>query len=224
MRSFSLTWSSEIEEGEALVFISSVHETLKLAWEQIPRSGRLIPPPEIRPFGDWFLQGIASEADYASFQWYQERTTEPDTGEVRTDRFLQVVANEPWQKESPHYDLSLLHQSLVDRQGRTVLGAARRGRAAVLSMHLLNTLVDSWRRMMLLRRLTAHYVGQALAVPLVGQRKEAHCTNICAMRPASALPMALAYAEQETRHNVLVCPQCRSELSMRLADVHFGEN
>jgi hypothetical protein len=224
MRSFSLTWSNKVKEREALVFVSSVHEALRLAWEQIPRAGRLIPAPAIRPYGDWFLQGITAEADYSSFRWYQEQTREHDTGEIHTDRFLQLVTHEPWQRESPHYDLSLLHQPLIDGRGEPVLGAAVRGHAAVLSMHLLHTLSDVWRRLMLLRRLTAHYVGQSLAVPIPGQRQGAHCTNICAMRPARTLPMLIAYAEQETRHQVLYCEPCQVELSMRLVDIHFGEN
>ncbi|MBN1640523.1 MAG: hypothetical protein JXA09_04740 [Anaerolineae bacterium] len=224
MRSFSLTWSSGIEEGEAVVFVSSVHEALRLAWEQVPHRGRLIPAPEIRPFGDWFLQGVATEADYASFQWYQEQSALHDTGDIRADRFLSLVTSEPWQKESPHFDLSLLHQPLVDYRGETVLGAAARGMAAVLSMHLLHTLTDSWRRLMLLRRLTAHYVGQTLGVPIPTQRDEAHCTNVCAMRPAHTLPMLIAYAEQETRDEILFCERCQVELGTRLADIHFGEN
>jgi hypothetical protein len=224
MRSFSLTWSSGIEEGEAVVFVSSVHEALRLTWRQLPRRGRLIPPPEIRPFGDWFLQGVASEVDYASFQWYQEQTAHDETGDIPADRFLHLITNEPWQKESPHYDLSLLHQPLVDHRGQIVLGAAARGLAAVLSMHPLHTLPDSWRRLMLLRRLTAHYVGQVLGVPIAELRKGAHCTNVCAMRPARTLPMLIAYAEQETRGEILFCEQCQAELAQRLADVHFGEN
>jgi hypothetical protein len=224
VRSFSLTWSGEIQEDEAVVFVSSVHESLKTAWRQLPRRGRLLPAPEVRSFGDWFLHGVAPTTDYASFQWYQDQTVSFDTGDIRADRFLQLVINEPWQKESPHYDLSLLHQPLIDRQGRVVLGAAARGLAAVFSMDALHTLTDSWRRLMLIRRQTAHYVGQTLGIPIAGIRQEAHCTNVCAMRPATSLPMLIAYAEQETRGETLFCAQCQAELVQRLADIHFGLN
>jgi predicted Zn-dependent protease len=224
MRSFSLTWTSEIDDNEAVVFVSTVHEALKVAWQQLPSRGSLVTPPQIRPFGDWFLQGVAPETDYASFRWYQEQAVDHELGGIDARRFLQVVAHEPWQAETPHYDLSLLHQPLLASSGEVVLGEAVRGVAAVLSVHSLHALTDSWRRLTLLRRLAAHYVGQVLAVPIYETRKGAHCTNLCAMRPAKTLPMLIAYAEQETRAEVLYCEQCQQELGRRLADMHFGVN
>jgi hypothetical protein len=224
MRSFSLTWTSEIDDNEAVVFVSTVHEALKVAWQQLPSRGNLVTPPQIRPFGDWFLQGVAPEADYASFRWYQEQAANHELGGIDAQRFLYLVAHEPWQTETPHYDLSLLHQPLLSAGGEAVLGDAARGVAAVLSMHALHTLTDSWRRLMLLRRLAAYYVGQALAIPIYETRKGAHCRNLCAMRPAKTLPMLIAYAEQETKAEVLYCARCQQELGQRLADVHFGMN
>jgi hypothetical protein len=224
MRSFSLTWTSEIDDNEAVVFVSTVHEALKVAWEQLPSHGNLVTPPQIRPFGDWHLQGVAPEADYASFRWYQEQATDHELGGIDVRRFLHVVTHEPWQMETPHYDLSLLHQALLSPGGDTVLGHAARGIAAVLTMDPLRALTDSWRRLMLLRRLAAHYVGQVLAVPIYETHSGAHCTNLCAMRPAKTLPMLIAYAEQETSAEVLFCAQCEQALGQRLADVHFGVN
>ena len=224
MRSFSLTWTSEIDDNEAVVLVSTVHEALKVAWQELPSRGNLVTGPQIRPFGDWFLQGVAPDADYASFRWYQEQAADQEPDGIDTQRFLHLVTHEPWQTETPHYDLSLLHQPLLSPAGQAILGDAVRGVAAVLSVHPLRALSDSWRRLMLLRRLTAHYVGQVLAVPLYETHRGAHCTNTCAMRPANTLPMLIAYAEQETRAEVLYCQQCRQELAQRLADVHFGVN
>ena len=224
MRSFSLTWTSEIDDNEAIVFVSTVHEALKVAWQQLPSRGNLVTPPQIRPFGDWFLQGVAPEADYSSFRWYQEQAVDPELGGIDAQHLLHLVTHEPWQIETPHYDLSLLHQPLLSAEGEAVLGDAVRGVAAVLSLHPLRGLADSWRRLMLLRRLTAHYVGEVLAVPLYETRKGAHCTSVCAMRPAKTLPMLIAYAEQETRAEVLYCKRCEQELGQRLADVQFGIN
>jgi predicted Zn-dependent protease len=224
MRSFSLTWTSEIDDNESVVFVSAVHEALKVAWRQLPPRGGLVTPPEIRSFGDWFLQGVDPETDYASFRWYQDQAVDHEMKGIDVQQFLRIVVHEPWQAETPHYDLSLLHQPLLSPSGEIVLGKAVRGVAAVLSTHSLRTLVDSWRRLMLLRRLVAHYVGQVLAVPIYETRKGTHCTNVCAMRPARTLPMLIAYAEQETRAEVLYCEQCREELGQRLADIHFGVN
>jgi hypothetical protein len=36
--------------------------------------------------------------------------------------------------------------------------------------------------------------------------------------------MLSAYAEQETRAEVLYCEQCQEELARRSADIHFGVN
>jgi hypothetical protein len=224
MRSFSLTWTSEIDDDEAVVFVSAVHEALQVAWQRLPSHSSLVPPPEIRPYGDWFLQGVDPEAEYASFRWYQEQAMDRKRGGIDAQRFLQVVVHEPWQAETPHFDLSLLHQSLLGPGGDPLLGQAVRGAAAVFSIHALHTLSDSWRRLMLLRRLAAHYVGQTLAVPIYETRRGAQCTNVCALRPATTLPMLTAYAEQETKAEVLYCEQCQKELGQRLADIHFGMN
>ena len=73
MRPFSLTWTAEILEDEALVFVSTVQEALELAWERLPAEGHIVPAPEVRPFGDWVLEDADPETDYGSFQWYQDR-------------------------------------------------------------------------------------------------------------------------------------------------------
>jgi hypothetical protein len=222
VRSFSLTWTSDIQDNEAIVFVSAVHEALKTAWDKLS-SSRFIRPPEIRPFGNWYLEGVESESDYASFQWYQDQTTDPETGSLYADRFLVLIMNEPWQHKTPHYDISLLHQLLLDASG-PVFGAAKRGRAAALSVHAIRDMTDQGTRLLMLRRLTAHYVGQAIAIPIPDQRKEAHCTNLCAMRPAENLAMLITYASQELDAGVLYCNQCQDEMAQRLVGSHFGNN
>lgn len=224
MRSFSLTWSSEVEEDEAVVMVTTVHEAVKAAWAQLPDLSFIVPAPEIRPFGDWYLQGEPPEEDYASFAWYQAQAADRDTGEVYAGVFLDLVVHEPWQQEAPHYDLSLLHQRLIDAEGRPLLGLAARGRAAVFSTHATGMLVDKWQRLALLRRLTAHYLGQALAIPISRERQRAHGPQPCAMRPATTLPMLIALTEQETQAQVLYCELCQEEIGRRLVGSHLGHN
>ncbi len=224
MRPFSLTWSNEINENEALVFVSTVNEAIRIAWEKLPPGGKLVPPPVIRPFGDWSLEGVDPEIDYANFQWYQDQTLDQETGNLRVDQFLDLILREPWQQESPHYDLSLLHQPLSDSSTHYTLGMAARGRAAVFSAHPVRELSSTWYQLMLLRRLTAHYVGQVLAVPIWEERRQAHCTNLCAMRPAKGLASLIALAEQETNAEILYCEQCQAEMGERLVGIHFGNN
>lgn len=224
MRPFSLTWSSEVDQEEAVVMVTTVHEAVKAAWEGLPGLDLFVPEPEIRPFGDWYLQGMPDEEDYATFAWYQEQAADPETGEVRAATFLELVLNEPWQLEMPHYDLSLLHQRLIDDEGNPLLGLAARGRAAVFSTHAVRLLVDKWQRLALLRRLTAHYLGQALAVPIAQERQRAHGPQPCAMRPATTLPMLIALNEQERQAQVLYCELCRQEIGRRLVGSHLGHN
>jgi hypothetical protein len=224
MRSISLTWTDEITENEAVVYVSAVHEALKAAWSHLPSEGNLVPFPQITPFGNWILDGANPEIDYYSFEWYQEKATDPHTGHLRGDKFLYLVRNEPWQQDTPHYDLSMVHQPLLDQSGHPVLGLADRGRAAVISVHSIRDLKDTWQRLLLLQRLVAHFVGQAFAIPIPEIRKRAHCTNICAMRPATSLAMLLAYSEQETTTESLYCKQCQVEMSQRLIGAHWGNN
>lgn len=234
MRSFSLTWTAEILEDEALVFVNTVQEALELAWERMPAEGHIVPAPEVRPFGDWVLQDADPEMEYSSFQWYQDRAAAHRTGALHADRFLNLVLNEPWQQDAPHYDISLVHQPLIDAAKHSTLGLAARGRAAVLSVYLIRRLSAAWQRSMLLRRMVAHYVGQAMAVPIVplpGRAlrnpragNEAHCRNICAMRPADSLPMLLAFSEQEAAVPVLYCEQCQIDLGQRIVGAHLGNN
>jgi len=126
MRSFSLTWSEGITEKEAIVYVSAVHEALQIAWSQLPPRGNLLPFPEITPFGSWILQGADPEIDYFSFEWYQDRAADPAKGYLRAVRFLDLILDEPWQRDTPHYDLSLVHSPLVGGDGRPTLGLAVR--------------------------------------------------------------------------------------------------
>jgi hypothetical protein len=224
VRSFSLTWTEQVTEDEAIVYVSAVQEALELAWSQMPPAGNLVPFPQIRPFGSWVLQDADPDMDYASFQWYQDQAVDPGTDQLQADRFLELMLDEPWQQDTPHYDLSLLHQPLVDAHGSLVLGLAVRGSAAVLSVHTLRALQDGQQRLSLLHRLAAHYLGQALAVPIPEVRQEAHCRNICAMRPASTLPMLIAYTEQEKSAEIVYCTDCQKEMSQRLIGAHWGNN
>jgi hypothetical protein len=224
MRSISLTWTDEIDDDEAIVFVGTVQKAIQIAWEQLPREGTLVPPPELRPFGNWVLENADPEMDYASFQWYLDSAIDRETGSLRTDRFLELVLREPWQQRAPHYDLSLVHMPLQDGQGHFISGLAVRGRAAILSVHCLRSLQDNWLALIVLRRLTMHYVGQMLAVPIPDVRGTMDCQAVCVMRPADTLARLIAYSEQEINAGTSYCEQCRLEMGQRLVGSHFGNN
>lgn len=230
MRSISVTWASEIAQDQVIVFINGIHETIKIAYQQLPEEGSLVPFPEIRLFGDWILQStdqahpVEPEMDYASFRWYHETALDPQTRTLRVDRFLELMVNEPWQQDTPHYDMSLVHLPMLDENRHSVLGKAVRGRAAVISTHALHTIQDSTQRLILLRRLAMHYMGQVLAVPISGKRTATAHTGICVMRPADNLPMLIAYTQQELETQVTFCSQCQIEMGQRLIGSHLGNN
>jgi hypothetical protein len=224
MRSISLTWTDEIAHDEAIVFVSAVQKAIQIAWDRLPKGGVLVPPPQLRPFGNWVLKNAEPETDYASFQWYVQSALDHESGNVRADRFLDLIMHEPWQLDAPHYDLSLLHLPLLNGEGRAVSGLAVRGRAAVMSMHTLHMLRDDWMVLVVLRRLTMHYVGQMLAVPIPDLRGSANCDAICVMRPADTLARLLAYSEQEINAGAFYCQQCQVEMGQRLIGSHFGNN
>ncbi len=220
MRSISLAWTAEISYNEIILLVSTVQEAIHLAWTHMPPKGNLVPLPKINPYGNWVLPTADQEIAYASFAWYQKAALDTTTGYLHADHFLDLVVDEPWQQDMPHYDLALVHQPLVDQTGYSVFGLAARGQAAVLSIHTLHMLKDAWQQLMLLRRLTAHYVGHVLAVPI----NKAHCTNICAMRPTTTLSQLIAYSRQEGDADSLYCEQCQTEMSKRLVGCHFGNN
>ncbi len=220
MRDISLIWSYGIQEEEAIVFVESVYEALQSGWGQIPQSGVAVSFPEIRPFGNWILSDTNPNGEYASLQWYLDTAQDPKTMILHADRFLDLVLHEPWQRSNPHYDLALVHLPLTDRSARPLPGKAIRGQAAVISLHDIQTIQNDWTRLALVRRLTLHFVGQVLAVPII----EPHGAAACVMRPAHTLPALLALAQQELDADVSFCESCRQEIAQRIAGGYWGNN
>ncbi len=223
MRFISLTWTSAVSEQEIIVFIDAVHEAIKTAYNRLPAAGTLVPFPDIQLFGDWVLQNAKPGMDYASFQWYQDAAMEADGKQLRSDRFLDLVLNEPWQQDTPHYDLAFVHQPLIDGHKRATLGMAVRGRAAVFTSDTIRGIRDPIQRLVILRRLAMHYVGQILAVPILERQEVVH-PQICVMRPADSLPALAFYTQQELEANVTYCKPCQYEMAQRLVGDYFGNN
>lgn len=141
MRFISLTWTDGLPQTEAILVVRTVHEAILQARQQWPVRGNIIEVPEIKPFGYWVLQGAEPDQVYGSMEWYINKSFDQESQQLLGRRYLQLVLDEPWQHQTPHYDLAAVHQPLfdeVDQHG--VFGLAVRGRAAVLSVYPLHAL------------------------------------------------------------------------------------
>lgn len=223
MRSVSLTWTAGITQEEATVFVEAVHEAFRVAFAHLPDKGLLVTFPEIRVYGDWHLKNADPEMDYASFTWYCETAIDLDTQAVNAEHLLTLMMREPWQQEMPHYDLALLHLPLIDKEKHRIFGQARRGRAAVLSVNELHTLSEETQCLFLLRRLTMHYLGHMVAIPILTSHAELY-EQVCIMRPPGSLPRLLALARQEIEAQVNYCPRCQRDFAQRLVGISLGNN
>ncbi len=225
MRFISLTWTDGLSQTEAILVVRTVHEAILQARQQWPVRGNIIEVPEIKPFGYWVLQGAKPDQVYGSMEWCINKSFDRENQQLLGRRYLQLVLNEPWQHQTPHYDLAVIHQSLFDEVDRhRVFGLAVRGRAAVLSVYPLYALDEGPRRYRVLRRLVAHYLGQVIGIPIAGWREQAQCLSSCAMQPAGSLAEWVGRVEEESGIKTLYCQDCQRELSARLASNHFGMN
>lgn len=225
MRSISLSWSDGLSEPEVVTVVRTVREVVLLARRQWPARRNIIPVPDISPFGYWVLQGVEPDRPYSSMQWYIDQSLDPKTQELHGQRYLQLVLHEPWQEQTPHYDLVTLHYPLLDELDRhRVFGLSARGRASLLSVYPLQVLGLGPLHHLVLRRLVAHYFGQAVGIPIPEWRGPAGCSSPCAMRPADSLSDWTERVEEESRADVLYCDDCQRELSARLVSSHLGAN
>jgi predicted Zn-dependent protease len=225
MRFISLTWTDGLSQTEAILFVRTVHEAILQARQQWPVRGNIIEVPEIKPFGYWVLEGAEPSQVYGSMEWYINKSFDQENQQLLGRRYLQLVLDEPWQHQTPHYDLAVIHQPLFDEVDQhSVFGLAVRGRAAVLSVYPLYALDEGPRRYRILRRLVAHYLGQVIGIPIPGWREQVQCLGSCAMQPAGSLAEWVGRVEEESRMKTLYCQDCQRELSARLASNHFGMN
>jgi hypothetical protein len=221
----SLTWTDGIPDNEAIMIVREVHVALRQAQKYLPMHSPVVTLPEIRPFGYWILQGANPNEAYCSTQWYIDQVFDRQRGALLGRRYLHIVLNEPYQYQTPHYDLAVMHQPLYDEQlGREVFGVAVPGRAAVVSRYWLSRLARDFERPAVLRRLIAHYIGRVVGIPFPIQDRSEQCTGPCVMRPADDLAHWAAYATEEFEANRIYCDACRRQLGALIAGNQAGLN
>ncbi len=222
----SLSWSAGVTSFEAEVFVQAVHQLLN--WLYFRHSDAFFDPPiRVQVYGNWIIPSLVNQFPYWGAQWYVEASYDGQAGRVVAPSYLELVRNEPWQKESPHLDLALLDEDLTDmpaplarrRADYYSLGTSYPERAAVMSVRRLRALETPEFVAAALTRLVRHHMGHLLSVPPFGdqshvQRRglETHCTNRCAMRHPESVEQLMSYCLEEAADPWPFCPRCTAAL------------
>ncbi len=221
----SLTWTAGIDEAEARILAQTIAGAVTRVGERIGLWFQSQALPTLRPFGDWIIPAMPQGSAYSSLEWYLSRCRTPDGNGLDGPAYLRLVQMEPWQSSTPHLDVALVSQDLIDADGRSVLNVALPGLAAVASLHQVRRLRGQEVRDLGLRHLVAHVFGRAVGIPLPprASHEEQYCTNLCAMRPCTQLKELLEYSA-EGDPSQPYCEACERDLAAVLIGSYFGLN
>ncbi len=221
----SLTWTAGISEVEARILAQTIAGVVTRVGERIGLWLQSQALPIIRPYGDWIIPAMPHGSAYSSLDWYLAHCRTPDGEHLDGPAYLQLVQIEPWQSSTPHLDVALVSQDLVDSEGESVLNVALPGLAAVASLHHLRGLDSQAAQDLGLRHLVAHVFGRAVGIPLAPRAGDEgqYCTNRCAMRPCTQLRELLEYSAEGDPSRPY-CQTCERELTAVLVGSYFGLN
>ncbi len=221
----SLTWTDGISETEARILAQTIAGAVTRVSERIGLWFQSQALPTIRPFGDWIIPAMPHGSAYSSLDWYLSHCRTPDGKRIDGPAYLRLVQVEPWQSSTPHLDVALVSQDLIDVEGESVLNVALPGLACVASPHHLRELDNQEAQDLGLRHLVAHVFGRAAGIPLpprVGSKGQ-YCTNRCAMRPCTRLEELLEYSAEDNPERPY-CPACERDLATVFVGSYFGLN
>src|SRR5712692_2846739 len=120
MKPVSIMWTQGVDPAEAQIAVSAVRDFLRLVYGIGNAVGLAVPPTAIRPFGTWYRPSVPEGSPYWGTTWYVESSYDASRKQVVGRRFLDLVRDEPWQKENPHWDLALIDRDLIDTTLETV--------------------------------------------------------------------------------------------------------
>ncbi len=223
----SLTWTAGIDEAEARILAQTIAGAVARVGESIGLWFQSQALPTIRPFGDWIIPAMPRGSAYSSLDWYLSHCRTPVGDALDGPAYLRLVQVAPWQSSTPHLDVALVSQDLLDSTGESVLNVAVPGLAAVASLHHLRGLAREGVQDMGLRHLVAHVFGRAVGIPR-GRSPRAgdegqYCTNRCAMRPCTQLRELLEYSAEGDPAQPY-CQACERDLAALLVGSYFGLN
>ena len=219
----SLTWTAGIDEAEARILAQTIAGAVARVGERIGLWFQSQALPTLRPFGDWVIPAMPQGSAYSSLDWYLGHCRAPDGDALDGPAYLRLVQVEPWQSSTPHLDVVLVSQDLIDSGGESVLNVALPGLAAVASLHHLRQLGSPEAQDLGLRHLVAHVFGRAVGIPLLPRAGDEgqYCANRCAMRPCTQLRELLEYSA-EGDPSQPYCQACERDLAAALVGSYFG--
>jgi hypothetical protein len=227
----SLTWTEGISDREAKILLHTVAETMGHIGEQVGPWLQSQVLPAIRPFGDWVILAMPRGSAYSSVGWYLDHCRSEDGKRIDGSVYLRLVELEPWQSSTPHFDVALVAEDLIDADGESTLNVALPGLAVVASVYGVRQLGSQEAQLLGLRHLVAHALGRTIGVPLptrttdvVSQGDDRYCANLCVMRPCLHLRHLLEYAMEGASQPSLYCDACQRDLVAMLVGSHYGLN
>ena len=149
--------------------------------------------------------------DFNSIDSYIQFAEDPN-GQVHAGVLLELLLKEPWQKESPHYDIVVTGRDLYDEDSEGnpydfVIGSALPKFGAIISTNRFSGLEEC------IVTMTMHEVGHIFGlVPETRTRNVEeslglHCTNQCIMRQGTIVPH---HWMDITRDRLRGCEFCRT--------------
>lgn len=178
---------------------------------------------QVSNFGTWREQGFHSNGSlvpYLSVDWYVEagRRESKRRGQSYAKAILNQLWNEPWQKNSPHYDVVVVKDDIYDDGANFIIGGAIKGFGTVISTHRFQSLERNI-RLACLETETIHEIGHVFGlVPEdrtvnVERSLGLHCTSRCVMRQGLSVPSDwIRYTHDRIESGQLLCPQCIADL------------
>ena len=235
MRSISVTWTSTVELTEAHFALDAIQKVVGDLHRVAFAMGWFGAPPEVNVFGDWHIPALPESAPYRSLQWYVDQSYDRASDGLLGGRYLDIIANEPWQRRNPHYDLSLVGRPFVDLgdgpEDAAALAMSIPGVATVISMAMLRQIKNDRLRLFAVRRVTAHQLGHLFGIPARGSAHsvdaghgERHCLNLCAMSDVGDMDELIETSLRELNSSVLLCDACRDDLRRAMLDTHVVVN
>jgi hypothetical protein len=227
----SLTWTENISDSQARVLIYTVSEIMVRVGERVGAWFQSQVLPTIRPFGNWTIPAMTHGSAYSSAGWYLDHARASDSESIDGSAYLRLVELEPWQGSTPHFDLALIAEELVDAEGQSILNVALPGLATVASTYHVQQLGSQEAQILGLRHLVTHAMGRAVGVPLptrstnvTSHGDDLYCTGLCAMRPCMHLRDLLEYGMEGANQPCLLCDLCEHDLDAILIGSHYGLN
>lgn len=234
MKSISVSWSEGISEHEYLLTAHAIESVIR--WLNLRHPAAYDDPPiRIRLFGNWVIPPLVPDHPYWGTQWYVNRSYDKELNQVITPVYLELVRQEPWQKNDPHYDIALLEHDLTDfpsplarlRPEHYTLSSSFPGMGAVLSTFRIRELPEEQRDLALVR-LARHCLGHALGAVDFARKGdvarlglELHCTNRCVMRHPDSAVELVRLAIEERAMGWDFCPACTRALhSLMVRESH----